>query len=525
MAEHRCPAPEANAICPRSRSTRALAQLIQRSGLRRRPARLQGLCRTRRPAGWPAPRPACVSARRAGSAVSSTERSSNAAAAASPPRACARPGRPLQLRGHLLVRPGRGLSPVPGPAVRIGDRDRSPRPAPVHCQPVGQRRRPVGRRPQQRMPEPHPGAELRPARPAPPAPPPRPGWPSSPAARHTSDRVPGRIGRRQLQQPPGLAAAGPPAGGRSCPRSGPAAVRRRAARTRPPAPPGVSPRGSSSSASGLPPVSATIRSRTRTSSGPASASSSSTRASSVLQPADGQLGQPGQARVWLAGARTPAPPGRRPAAARRTPAPAPRPGPATARRRSGRSAAVPRPPPTAGPAQPARPGTGPGQAPLLRPNAVRSCIAAAVPAAGRDGSSIGAHSWCSPAKASSISDCTPDGARHPAPCARPGQVVQQRGLAHPRLTAHHQGPALTGPDRHRPAGRARRARRDPVCQPRRAVRPPRIPCHRPVLCRVRDMNRRGETRPGTTPRGRRLPGARKDANHTASSRLDHRAPA
>ena len=35
--------------------------------------------------------------------------------------------------------------------------------------------------------------------------------------------------------------------------------------------------------------------------------------------------------------------------------------------------------------------------------------------------------------------------RYPAPRSPPGQVVQQRGLAHPRLTAHHQGPASTGP--------------------------------------------------------------------------------
>ena len=32
------------------------------------------------------------------------------------------PGRPLQLRRDLLVRSGRGLGPVPGPAIRIGQR-------------------------------------------------------------------------------------------------------------------------------------------------------------------------------------------------------------------------------------------------------------------------------------------------------------------------------------------------------------------------------------------------------------------
>ena len=47
--------------------------------------------RTRRPGNSPAPRPARAGARRAGSTVSSTERCRNAAAAATPPRACARP--------------------------------------------------------------------------------------------------------------------------------------------------------------------------------------------------------------------------------------------------------------------------------------------------------------------------------------------------------------------------------------------------------------------------------------------------
>jgi hypothetical protein len=37
--------------------------------------------------------------------------------------------------------------------------------------------------------------------------------------------------------------------------------------------------------------------------------------------------------------------------------------------------------------------------------------------------------------------------RHPAPSRAPGHVVQQHGLAHARVAAHHQGPALTAPDR------------------------------------------------------------------------------
>ena len=56
--------------------------------------------------------------------------------------------------------------------------------------------------------------------------------------------------------------------------------------------PGVSPRGSSSSASGLPRASATIWSRTRASSGPGSADPSSARASSSRSPATGSSGSP-----------------------------------------------------------------------------------------------------------------------------------------------------------------------------------------------------------------------------------------
>ena len=43
------------------------------------------------------------------------------------------------------------------------------------------------------------------------------------------------------------------------------------------------------------------------------------------------------------------------------------------------------------------------------------------------------------------------GAHHPAAGRVPGQVVEQRRLAHARLAVHHQGPALTGADRlHQP---------------------------------------------------------------------------
>ena len=141
--------------------------------------------------------------------------------------------------------------------------------------------------------------------------------PSRPAARHTSDRSPDGSAAASQQQPPGLRGQRvqlPPEAlldpARQRHRAGqpePARQLRRAS----------APRGSSSSASGLPCVSATIRSRTRASSGPASAESSSARASSSRRPPRRQLRQPGQLRRPGPGPRTPARPGR-PASRRAT---------------------------------------------------------------------------------------------------------------------------------------------------------------------------------------------------------------
>ena len=67
---------------------------------------------------------------------------------------------------------------------------------------------------------------------------------------------------------------------------------------------------------------------------------------------------------------------------------------------------------------------------------------------------------------------------HPAPARPPGQVVQQHGLAHARVTADHQCPALPGPDGlDQPVERVALA--DPVHQPRHSTRPPGIGHHRP----------------------------------------------
>ena len=112
------------------------------------------------------------------------------------------PGRPLQLRSDLLIRPGRGLGPVPGPPVRIGRRVGHLGQRGVHLPPLGERCRLVGRRADQRMPEPDPGAELHQARLH------RrlPGLDRQvqlPGGSPDQRRVARRVGRRQQQQPPG----------------------------------------------------------------------------------------------------------------------------------------------------------------------------------------------------------------------------------------------------------------------------------------------------------------------------------
>jgi hypothetical protein len=69
------------------------------------------------------------------------------------------PGRPLEFPRDLLVWPGRGLGPMPRPAIRIGLRIGGLGQRAVYLPAVRQRRRPVGGGTYERMPEPHLGAE------------------------------------------------------------------------------------------------------------------------------------------------------------------------------------------------------------------------------------------------------------------------------------------------------------------------------------------------------------------------------
>ena len=100
------------------------------------------------------------------------------------------PGRPLQLRSDLLIRPGRGLGPVPGPPVRIGLRVGHLRQRGVQLL-ACRRTTPTGRPPSGPADAgTGPGCRTPPGPPPPPAPPAWTGMPSRPAARQTSDGSP-----------------------------------------------------------------------------------------------------------------------------------------------------------------------------------------------------------------------------------------------------------------------------------------------------------------------------------------------
>ena len=220
-------------------------------------------------------------------------------------------------------------------------------------------------------------------------------------------RLAHRIGRGELQQPPGV--------GRERVEPPPEAVldagRRPAAagrRSRPPARPrscrAAAPAGRADCRGSRRRSGRATRSSIR----PGTTVSSSARASAVVEPAQPQLRQARQAaaRRSARARRRRAPPTPRAAGARRTRAPARRRRRATGSRRRRRAAAAPRRRRTSGRAWPGRRGSGRERSPGARPSAtLRATCWGSGSASSR--SSIGAHSWCSPAYGSSISDSTP----------------------------------------------------------------------------------------------------------------------
>ena len=464
-AARRCPGPEANATCPRSRSARA------RCSSSTGPASAMA-SRSRAWSNAPACRLACAaasvrSARRAGSAVSAAARSRNAAAAASPPRACARPA----------DRSSSAATSSSGPAAawarcqarRSGSAAGSVASASAACVclPVRDRGRPVDRRADQRMPEPHPAAELHQARLHRRL---RRRGADRPAARPPATPAPGRrTGRRpRAAAAAGSGPAGRPAAGGSSPRCGRPAAPRRAARTRRPAPPASDPRGSSSSASGLPPRLGDDLVADPRVERPGQHRGQQRPRVGLGQPLDHQFRQPPQVAARGPGARTPGRPNRR-ASRRATNAstcaealiqPLRVVDHADQRLLRGRLREQ---------AQHGQADQEPVRAPARHSCRTRSVARrAAAPAAPRAGPA--AARTADAARRTPAPSPTARRRRVPPGSPRPsGQVVEQRRLAGPRLAVHDQRPALTRVDRlDQPVQRG--ALRPAVRQPRRAPR-------------------------------------------------------
>ena len=291
------------------------------------------------------------------------------------------------------------------------------------------------------MPEQHPGADLQQAglgrrgrrrgrgspaarRPATPAPDPPPGRPPRPAATNGS-----------LQGGPRVAAG-------SSPRSAPRAASRRGGRTRRPAPPASAPGAAPAGPAGCPPVSASSRSRTGASSGPVSAAASSARASASGRPSTTSSGNPASSS-----------PGTRAANTRATDS-------ATRRRATNpRTWAEALIQPLrvvdqaqqrvllGGVGQQAQGGQADQEAVRRRPGTQAE--------RGRQRLALGTREPLQAVQHRRQQLVHPGvgelhlrldtcGMRHPAARRLLDQVVQQRRLAHARLPAHHQGPALTG---------------------------------------------------------------------------------
>ena len=272
---------------------------------------------------------------------------------------------------------------MPGPGNGVELRVAGRREGPVGLPPLTRGRGVVDRRADERVGEPH----LRPedhqsARPRP-APQPTPGCPARrppatagrpgpgvPAAASNSSVCVsvGSSRTRRTNRPSSWWPTGSGSGRGACP----------------PSCSGVSSRAASTMASGLPPVSATMRSATGGSIGWVIDIASSSYAACSGRPASRRPGSAcrrGSGVRRLPDSRRASRRGRPAAGGPRSRGRRPTPRPATARRRSRTAPAGPRPRPTAASARPGRPGTGrpAGRSPARRP---RSAPAAAARAAG-----------------------------------------------------------------------------------------------------------------------------------------------
>ena len=191
---------------------------------------------------------------------------------------------------------------------------------------------------------------------------------------------------------------------------------------------GVSPRGSSSSASGLPRVSRTIRSSTCSSSRAGKDRLQQRPRIAMAEGLDAELRQSGERARPPPASRTRTRSSRPAGGGRRTRARAPTRGRATGRRRRRTAAAAPRRPRTAGRGWPARPGSGFGACPALSPKAT--------PSASRWGSgrcSVGRGSASRAVAAPRKGAPSPPRPRQPAAreAARPSSTVQSSSAVLP----------------------------------------------------------------------------------------------
>ena len=235
----------------------------------------------------------------AGSGVSSVARSRNAAGRREAAAAAGPVGGAQHVGGHRLVGAGGRVRGVPGAPVGIGDGVGRLGQGAMHRAAVARGGPAVDRRAHQRMLEAHAEAELD-----------QTGGLGRPAgvarrSRAAPPRATAARGRRPARRPPRSssscvsAAATARAAGTSA-RCGSASGRASGSPNPPASSAGVSPRGSSSSASGLPRVSATIRSRTRSSKPPEDGRGQQRAGVRVGEPSDPQLREPGE-RVRLGG--------------------------------------------------------------------------------------------------------------------------------------------------------------------------------------------------------------------------------